>query len=178
MRRAFFSSTISRRRSVRTFSYSTRLRISDVSSSFIPSLLETVGRRENLDRMLRLASRALRNLQGGQRALGGGDGPAGADGVEQGLRELHRQLVVFLLESPGAVDGRALLDDADRGAGNHPEHVRRFVADVLGAQVAGHVVRHGTDRPRKVRVELAGRVELRQVLEEIAGVGGNELCVV
>src|SRR5436309_15752188 len=132
------------------------------SSSFMGSLLEAVRRRQNLDRMLRLPTRSLLDLERGQRAVGGGDGRARADRVEQRLRELERQLVVFLLEAPGAVHGRTLLDHVDRGAGNRAQHVRRLVAEVLRPQMTGYVVRHGADRAGEVRVELAGRVELRE----------------
>src|SRR4029450_2220137 len=85
MRRAFFSPTIRRRRASRTFSYSTRLRISEVSRSFTPSLLEPVGRREHLDGMLRLLAGPLRDLQRRQRAVRCRGGGAAGDRVEERL---------------------------------------------------------------------------------------------
>src|SRR5262249_40375472 len=109
-RLACFSSTISRRRATRTFSYSTRLRISDVSHSFMASRLEPVGRGEDLDRMLRPATRSLGDLERRQRTVRRGHGRAGRHRVEQRLGELHREFVIFGLEPPGAVDRRALLD--------------------------------------------------------------------
>src|SRR6058998_1233538 len=118
------------------------------------SLLETVRGGENPDRMLRLPARPLLDLEGGERAVGRGHGRVGArDRVEQRLRQLQGELVVLRLEPPGPVHRRALLHHVDLGARDQAKHVRGLVPDVLGAEVARHVVGHGADRLREARVE-------------------------
>src|SRR3990170_6143852 len=98
-----------RRRASRTFSYSTRFRISEGSSSFTGSVLEPVRVREHLDRMLRLPARPLLDLERGQRAVRRRHGGAGgSDRVEERLGRLERELVVLLLEAPRAVHRGAL----------------------------------------------------------------------
>src|SRR4029450_12617832 len=99
MRRAFFSSTIRRRRTSRTFSYSTRLRISEVSRSFTRSRLEPVGPREPPDGVLRLLAGPLLYLQRRQRAIGRRGRRAAGDRVEERLGHLERPLVVVLRQA-------------------------------------------------------------------------------
>src|SRR6266446_8271058 len=71
--------------------------------------------------MARHPTGALRDLQGGQRAVGRDPaGTARLDCVEERLRDLQRQLEILPLEAPRAVDRRALLDDRDLGAGMAP----------------------------------------------------------
>ena len=129
--------------------------------------------------MARLDAGALGDLQRRQRAVGRHRRRAGRPHrIEQRLGDLHREVEVLGLEAPGAVDRGAALHHVDLGVRDHAQHVGRLRADVLGAQVTRHVVRHGPHRPAEARVERALGVEPGQVLEQVARVAGDEARVV
>ena len=120
---------------------------------------------------------ALRDLQSGERAIGGH--PVGArlaHGPEQRLRQLHGQLEVLLLHSPRSVHRRAFLDGLHGGA-RQAQDVGGLGAQVLRLEMAGKLVGDGGGRIREARVELPGGMQARKVLEEIARVARHQIGV-
>src|SRR6185503_15717374 len=133
------------RRASRTFSYSKKLttserRILSMVCSGVVVDAKTVGVGENADRVLRGAPGTLIDLQCGERTIRGDPiRRRRLDPLEQGLRNLHRELEELLLHAPGAVHRGTPLDGLDGGAGE-PQHVRRARAHVLRPQVTGQLI--------------------------------------
>src|SRR5882724_10043021 len=71
-------------------------------------------------------------------------------------RDLARHGSVFLLDAVGAVVTGAALDGVHFGARDELQHLARFEADVLYAQMARHLVADLAEAHREIRLQLAG----------------------
>src|SRR5207244_9225920 len=97
--------------------------------------------------------RLLRQVQAGQHAVG--DHPAGVRALDRAAQlagAAARGLVELGLHSPRSVEGGALLDRLDGGAGDAAEDGAERLADVLRAEMTGDVIRDRALRRGEVDV--------------------------
>src|SRR5690606_11446092 len=93
-----------------------------------------------------LALHALRDMVGGELAVRGNPvrisaGRMGGAGAKHRPADPHRRLVELLLDAPGPGVARAAFDRRYLRCRYQLQEFARLLADVLYAQVAGHVVR-------------------------------------
>src|SRR5262249_35085724 len=137
---------------------------------------DAIGPGDDLDGMERDPPGLLGDGRVGEMAVAGDRLAAEAgDLVPQLLADRHGEIGVLVAQAPHSVDARALLDELHA----RPRELHQVAAlepDVLGAEVAGRVVR---DALRYVAAEVeveAGAllVQLREVLARVVGVFGHQ----
>src|SRR5215469_9410244 len=89
--------------------------------------------------------------------------------------DADRSLAKARLEGIGAVVPRAALDGLDGAAGDQSQQVARLQAEVLHAQVTGHVVAHLAERGLEVGAQETCAVPQHQVFERIEHALGDAL---
>jgi hypothetical protein len=93
--------------------------------------------------MEHFSSGGLADLPAAGFAVAQGDGGGGGDDqVKEGLSDGHSDVVLFLFVAIGAGDAAAIgLEGVDGEAGDKGEQVEGGQADVVGAELAGGVIR-------------------------------------
>src|SRR5205807_2205851 len=94
----------------------------------------------------------------------------GLDGFEEAAPDLHGEVVLLDLDAERSRDAAAsLVDLLELDAGDQPQQSHRRVANPMGLQVAGCVIKQAHRNGLKVRVQLARLVEHPEVLHDVVG---------
>src|SRR5688572_17608076 len=149
------SSTLARK-SLRAVEYCSRL-IRSLRVSRGRFMSDSVGHPQELQRMRRFAGSMLRpgqarfDLVPGHRAIAGIEvGAAVGDAAHDRTADLHRNVAILALHSVSAVVPGAALDRLDLRLRHQHQHVARLQAQVLHAQMTGHVVADLAELAREV----------------------------